>query len=136
MDLGEKVQATRPVSFEFLGDTNTVDVYTAGISRLTSGQIKALQNASNENQETLQVCIPLIVKSWDVVWMGEPLPIDSIKERNENGEFIYPIPLAFIDALWKAAEDVFLDPTVAKPSPAGLAQEGQEQNVMTETAIQ
>jgi hypothetical protein len=123
MDLGEKVQATRPVSFEFLGETNTAEVYTAGIARLTSGQVRALQNATNEDQETLQVCIPLIVKSWDVIWTGDPLPIDSIKERNEAGEFLYPIPLAFIDALWKAAEGVFVDPTKASESPAGLAPE-------------
>ena len=136
MDLGKMVQATQPVTFDFLGEPSTADVYIAGIYRLTSAQVKALQNARDEDAEKIQGCIPLLVKSWDVLWNGEPLAVEDVMEKDEEGGFVYPIPLAFVDALWQKAEGVFLDPTKAEPSQTGSAQKQPDENATTEMAIQ
>lgn len=132
MDLGKIIEATETITFEFLGEKNTAEIYTAGISRLTAEQFKAFRDGNEPS--VVQAGIPAIVKSWDVVWNGEPLALDSLTETDEAGKFVYPIPLAFANSLWEKAEGVMYGrPTEASESPAGLQ---LTENVQEPTAIQ
>lgn len=122
MDLGKILEATETITFEFLGETSTVEVYTAGVSRLTAAQAKAFREG--DDIAAVQSGVPVIVKSWDLTWNGEPLTLEMLKERGPDDHFLYPMPLAFINALWSAAEGVMYGrPTEASESPAGLQPE-------------
>lgn len=132
MDLGEIIEATKEITFEFLGEKNTAEVYIAGISRLTAQQAQALRDGGE--MALVQDSIPLLVKSWDVMWKGEPLEIDSLLNKTESGGYRFPLPVAFASALFEEAEKVMYGrPTIASESPAGLQ---QMENVPEETAIQ
>jgi len=122
MDLGKILDATATVTFAFLGETNSAEIYTAGISRLTAAQAKAFREGGEVAQ--VQTGVPVIVKSWDVTWNSEPLTMEMLGETDEAGNYLYPIPVMFSNALWEAAQGVMGGrPTVASASPAGLQPE-------------
>lgn len=132
MDLNEIMTGTETVTFDFLGEPNTAEVYTAGISRLTQPQLALLRTGNDPAAS--QKLIPMIVKSWDLKFKGELLELEHLNDEDADGKLIYELPVAFMDELAKAADAVMRrGPTDADLSPNGSAQKG---NVTTSTVIQ
>lgn len=138
MDLAKLVNATKPVTATFLGETINLEVYKVGYQRLTAEQMSPLRDLFAQETDIAAVqaarlALPLLIKSWDVEWDGQPLPISEINDANEDGSRKYELPDTLLIAIEEAVREATADPSKASESPNSLA---QEENVQTLTAAQ
>jgi hypothetical protein len=111
MDLSEIIEATRQVECEFLGHTINLEVYSAGKARLTKEQRAGIMGLEegHDDVDVLREVVPLIVKSSDMVYKGEPFPL-----TRENMNLC---PDEFLIAVGTAIKDIWLgNPTQASES--------------------
>lgn len=90
IDLSVFLEAVQPLEVPFANDVIKCEIYTAGISRLTKEQrvpilaideIDATESMSADYAKAVdgtRLALPLLVKSWDLLWKGQPLPIEDM----------------------------------------------------------
>lgn len=141
MDIGKLVNATKEIEVIFAGEVTKLTIYSLGGERLTAEQRQPLTDLYNESEtspryaqlvEIARMSLPLLVKEWDVTWQGDPLPIASINETDEDGNRKYPIPDDFILLINREIREATADPTKPASLPTSLDQAG---NVETERAV-
>ncbi|HEX5704876.1 MAG TPA: hypothetical protein VFX97_16885 [Pyrinomonadaceae bacterium] len=130
----------------FAGEVTALEVYTLGSARLTAEQRQPVAElALNDSEdiargaryaqqiEVARLTLPLLIKSWDVTWKGEPLPIEVINELDEAGQRKYPIPDDFVVQVNRAIIEDLADPTTPEES---LSSSGQTATLETPMAVQ
>jgi hypothetical protein len=122
MNLDEVLDVTEPVMVQFMEQTITVHVYTAGTQRLTHEEVELLKPSTHDNEPTtaqtveyIRRSLPIIVKGIDL--NGEPLIFRDLEFPGNVKLFPNPLLVAVGNAAmdkWNVA-----NPTSGEQSPAG-----------------